>query len=83
MSFESFDIDSLESIVSEDYEHGFVNDTDSKTITQGINEEVITLISKKKKEPAWLLESRLKAYRHWLTTNDPSWSHLKIDPTEN
>lgn len=72
----------MEDLVSKDYEHGFVTDIDSDTVEPGLNEEVITFISKKKEEPEWLLEWRLKAYRHWLTMQDPTWAHLDIDPID-
>ncbi|MBL1142971.1 MAG: Fe-S cluster assembly protein SufB [Proteobacteria bacterium] len=69
----------MEDLVGKDYEHGFVTDIDSDTVAPGLNEEVITFISKKKEEPEWLLEWRLKAYRHWLTMEDPTWAHLDIE----
>ena len=47
-------------------------------IERGLNEDVIRLISSKKDEPEWLLEFRLKAYRHWLTLEMPTWAHLRI-----
>lgn len=78
----STNTESMEDLVSKDYEHGFVTDIDSDTVEPGLNEEVITFISKKKEEPEWLLEWRLKAYRHWLTMQDPTWAHLDIDPID-
>ena len=58
--------------------YGFVTDIETDTIPRGLNEDVIRLISKKKGEPDWLLEFRLKAYRHWLTLTPPHWAHLDI-----
>ncbi len=58
--------------------YGFVSDIDTDVIPRGLNEDVIRLISKKKGEPEWLLEFRLKAYRHWLTLKMPTWAHLDI-----
>ncbi len=69
----------VETLVNKDYEHGFFTDIDTDTVPPGLNEDVITLISKKKEEPQWLLEWRLKAYRQWLKMSDPTWAHLNID----
>ena len=72
----------MEDLVSKEYEHGFFTDIDSDTVAPGLNEDVITFISQKKEEPEWLLEWRLKAYRHWLTMDDPTWAHLDIEPID-
>lgn len=72
----------LEGVTSGDYKYGFVSDIDSEIIPKGINEDVIRLISQKKGEPEWLLEFRLKAYRHWLTLEVPQWAYLKIPPID-
>ena len=71
--------ENMEALVRKEYEHGFTTDIDSDTVPPGLNEDVIRLISKKKNEPEWLLEWRLKAYRHWLTMDDPTWAHVKIE----
>ncbi len=68
----------VQTLIDRDYEHGFVTDIDTDTVPPGLNEEVIRLISDKKQEPEWLLEWRLKAYRHWLTMAAPNWAHLSI-----
>ena len=68
----------VQTLIDRDYEHGFVTDIDADTVPPGLNEEVIRLISDKKQEPEWLLEWRLKAYRHWLTMAAPNWAHLSI-----
>ena len=78
----STNTENMEDLVSKDYEHGFVTDIDSDTVEPGLNEDVITFISKKKEEPEWLLEWRLKAYRHWLNMDDPTWAHLDIEPID-
>src|SRR5690242_17673040 len=57
----------LEQLVNKPYEHGFRTDIEAETAPKGLNEDTIRLISSKKNEPEWLLEFRLKAYRHWLT----------------
>ena len=68
----------VNSLLGQGYRHGFVTDIESDTVPPGLNEDVIRVISMKKKEPAFLLEWRLKAYRHWLTMTPPDWAHLKI-----
>ena len=61
------------------YKYGFVTDIEADTAPCGLNEDIIRLISAKKNEPDWLLERRLKAYRHWLTLSEPHWAKLKYD----
>ncbi|MFT4752989.1 MAG: Fe-S cluster assembly protein SufB [Salibacteraceae bacterium] len=62
-----------------EYEYGFVSDFESDRIDKGLNEDVVRLISSKREEPEWLLEFRLKAYRHWLTMEEPNWAHVKYE----
>jgi Fe-S cluster assembly protein SufB len=68
--------------VARKYEHGFVTDIDSDTIPPGLTEDVVRLISAKKNEPKFMLEWRLKAFRHWLTMTPPSWAHLHYPPID-
>lgn len=68
----------LNEITGSDYKYGFTTDIETETIAKGLNEDVIRLISSKKNEPEWLLEFRLKAYRYWLTMEEPDWAHLNI-----
>ena len=68
----------LNEVPQSDYKYGFYTDVDIDSIPKGLNEDVIRLISGKKKEPEFMLEFRLKAYRHWLTMKMPHWAHLKI-----
>jgi Fe-S cluster assembly protein SufB len=68
----------LEELVARKYRHGFVTDIEADTVPPGLDESVIRLISAKKQEPAFMLEWRLKAYRHWLTMQQPSWAHLRV-----
>jgi Fe-S cluster assembly protein SufB len=68
----------LDQVTSGEYKYGFVSDFESDSIPSGISEDVIRLISYKKNEPEWLLDFRLKAYRHWLTLKMPLWAHLQI-----
>lgn len=70
--------DIIGDVTNGEYKYGFVSDIDTDVIPRGLNEDVIRLISKKKGEPVWLLEFRLKAYRHWLTLKMPTWAHLDI-----
>src|SRR3989338_1909663 len=60
----------------QEYKYGFVTEIEQETVPPGLNEEVIRLISAKKKEPAWMLEWRLKAYRHWTTMTEPHWANI-------
>jgi Fe-S cluster assembly protein SufB len=68
----------IEDITSGEYKYGFVTDIETEIIPIGLNEDVVRLISEKKNEPGWMLEFRLKAYRHWLTLGTPSWAQLKF-----
>jgi len=68
----------INDVTSGEYKYGFYSDIEMERIPKGINEDVIRLISGKKGEPDWLLEFRLKAYRHWKTMKMPSWANLRI-----
>ena len=68
----------ISEVTSKDYEYGFVTDIETDFAPKGLNEDIIRLISKKKEEPEWLLEFRLKAFRHWQTLKQPNWAHLDI-----
>ena len=67
----------IEELANREYQYGFVTDVEAETVPKGLNEEVVRLISAKKREPAWLLEWRLKAYRTWLTMTEPTWQDRK------
>ena len=67
----------IEELANREYQYGFVTEVDAETIPKGLNEEVVRLISEKKREPAWLLEWRLKAYRTWLTMTEPTWQNVR------
>ena len=69
----------IEKYIDQNYEYGFVTEIESETIPPGIDENVIRLISSKKNEPEFLLEWRLKAFRHWKKMKIPKWAQLKID----
>ena len=68
----------IEEVTGSEYKYGFVTNVETDTIGKGLNEEVIRIISAKKEEPDWMLEFRLKAYRHWLTMKMPRWAQLDI-----
>src|SRR6202163_2609854 len=74
--------DQLESLMGRGYQHGFVTDIESDTVPPGLDEDVVRLISRKKNEPAFLTEWRLKALRHWLTMPQPHWAHVRITPID-
>ncbi len=66
----------LEEHISNDYKYGFVTDIESDSAPIGLNEDIIRFISHKKNEPEWMLEFRLKAYKYWLTLEEPKWAHV-------
>src|SRR5258707_7816913 len=72
----------LESLIGRGYQHGFVTEIDSDTVAPGLDEDVVRLISRKKQEPAFLTEWRLKALRHWLSMREPHWAHVKFAPID-
>ena len=74
--------DIIDDVTTGDYKYGFTTDIDTDIIPTGLNEDVIRLISRKKGEPEWLLDFRLKAYRYWLTLEMPTWAHLDIPPID-
>jgi len=72
----------IETFANQEYKWGFVTEIGSDTVPPGLNEDVIRLISKKKNEPAFMLEWRLKAYRHWLTMTEPTWANIHYPPID-
>ena len=68
--------------VSDTYHYGFETKIDAETAPKGLNEEIIRFISAKKNEPIWLLDFRLKAYRHWLTMKEPTWAKVSYPPID-
>ncbi|HZH42287.1 MAG TPA: Fe-S cluster assembly protein SufB [Gemmatimonadales bacterium] len=73
---------SIEAQVLQPYKYGFVTDIESEDVPLGLNEDIIRLISQKKGEPSFLLEWRLKAYRHWLTLTEPTWANIHHAPID-
>ena len=72
----------LKKIAETEYQYGFETHIEQDTLPPGLDEGVITHISRMKNEPEWLLEFRLAAYRHWLTLEQPDWGHLNIKPID-
>ena len=66
----------LEEVTSSEYKYGFTTNIESDTIPKGLSEDIVRLISKKKNEPDWMLEYRLKAYNVWLTMEEPDWANI-------
>ncbi len=74
--------ETIEGFVKQEYKYGFITDVETESAPPGLNEDIIRLISLKKQEPEWLLEWRLKAYRHWTTLTVPTWPHVKYPPVD-
>src|SRR5579871_6225102 len=74
--------DTIEEFAKQEYKYGFVTDIETETIPKGLSEDTVRLISAKKSEPEWLLEWRLKAYRHWLTMTEPEWQNVHHPPID-
>ena len=72
----------IENLVNRDYQYGFVTDVEADTLPRGLSEETVRQISAKKREPAFLLEWRLRAYRRWLTMKEPHWSNVTYPPID-
>ena len=73
---------SLETQVNEPYKYGWVTDIDTDTLPAGLNEDTVRSISLKKQEPDFMLQWRLRAYRHWLKMTEPSWSNVRYPPID-
>src|SRR5579863_4125729 len=72
----------IETLANREYKWGFISDIEAESAPPGLNEEIIRFISLKKGEPDWMLQWRLKAYRHWLTMTEPHWAHLHHPPID-
>ena len=70
----SKDNELLDEVTSSEYKYGFETNIESEDAPKGLNEDIIRFISAKKEEPEWLLEWRLKAFRKWLTLEEPEWA---------
>ena len=78
----STEVETIEQLASKEYAFGFETDVEQDTTPPGLSEDVVRLISGKKGEPAWMLEWRLKAYRHWLGMTEPTWANVKYEPID-
>jgi Fe-S cluster assembly protein SufB len=74
--------DTIQEFVSSEYKYGFTSNIETETISPGLNEDIIRLISAKKNEPEFMLNWRLKAYRQWLTMTEPTWQFAKHPPID-
>jgi Fe-S cluster assembly protein SufB len=74
--------ETIEGFVKSEYKYGFVTDVETDSVAPGLNEDVIRIISQKKNEPEFMLEWRLKAYRHWKTMAEPKWPKVKYPPVD-
>ena len=74
--------DTIEQFATQDYKFGFVTDVEQDIFPPGLSEDVIRALSAKKEEPEWMLEWRLKAYRHWLTMEEPTWANIHYSPID-
>ena len=72
--------ETIEGLVKQEYKYGFYTDVESDAAPAGLSEDIVRFISNKKQEPEWLLEWRLKSYRHWLTMKEPTWQFVKYPP---
>jgi Fe-S cluster assembly protein SufB len=72
----------VEDLPESEYRAGFITDIESDSAPPGLSEDIIRFISAKKEEPEWLLEWRLKAYRHWLTMKEPDWANVRYPPID-
>src|SRR5881398_1349767 len=72
--------ETIEGLVKQEYKYGFYTDVETDSAPPGLSEDIVRLISAKKKEPEFMLEWRLKAFRHWLTMKEPAWPHVHYPP---
>ncbi|MDP3581073.1 MAG: Fe-S cluster assembly protein SufB, partial [Ignavibacteria bacterium] len=72
----SEDMKVIDDVTSSEYKWGFVTDIESETAAKGLNEDVVRMISKKKNEPEWMTEWRLKAFRYWQKMEEPTWPNV-------
>ena len=74
--------EAIKKTIAEDYKYGFETNVEQDTFPPGLDEQVIKRLSEIKNEPKWLLNWRLKAYRHWLKMKEPTWSNIQYDPID-
>ena len=78
----STEVNKIEELTNQDYKYGFVTDIEADSLPKGLNEDIIRQLSAKKDEPEFMLEWRLKAYRHWLKMTEPTWPNVKYPPID-
>jgi Fe-S cluster assembly protein SufB len=78
----STEIGTIEELANKEYKYGFVTEIEADRLPAGLNEDIIKQLSAIKKEPGWMLEWRLKAYKQWLTMKEPHWANLKYNPVD-
>ncbi|HSW53816.1 MAG TPA: Fe-S cluster assembly protein SufB, partial [Ignavibacteriaceae bacterium] len=76
----STEVSKIEELANKEYKYGFITDIEADTLPKGLNEDIIRQLSAKKNEPEFMLEWRLKAYRHWLTMKEPHWANVQYSP---
>lgn len=76
------EVSKIEELASKEYKYGFVSDIEADTLPKGLNEDIIRQLSAKKNEPEFMLEWRLKAYKHWLTMKEPHWANVNYPPVD-
>src|SRR2546426_1641446 len=74
--------EALEELTTAEYKAGFTSDIEMDLAPKGLSEDIVRFISKKKEEPDWLLEWRLRAYRAWLTMTEPKWANIHYGPID-
>jgi Fe-S cluster assembly protein SufB len=72
----------IEALTSQEYKYGFITDIETDSAPPGLSEDIVRFISKKKNEPEFMLEWRLKAYRHWITLTEPTWQNVHYPPID-
>lgn len=78
----STEVNQIEELANKEYKYGFVSDIEAESLPSGLNEDIIRQLSAIKKEPEFMLEWRLKAYKHWLTMEEPNWANIKYPPID-
>lgn len=78
----STEVTKIEELANKEYKYGFVTDIETDSLPKGLNEDIIRQLSSKKNEPQFMLEWRLKAYKHWLTMKEPHWANVKYNPVD-
>ncbi len=78
----STEVSKIEELANKEYKYGFVSKIEADTLPKGLNEDIIKQLSAKKNEPEFMLEWRLKAYRHWLTMKEPHWPNVTYAPVD-